>query len=478
MKVLLVVPPMFFGVGVDIGSSYLPPHSGFAYIAASLRERGTKVEIFDSRVEYPAVKRLKKKIGSLKPDVVGITAMTPWIKNASRTADMVKKIDPSIFVVVGGIHATSLPGETLNEFKSFDAAVRGEGEHTMCELVQRLEDDRDFSKVKGIAFRDNGKINVTEPRPWIEDLDSLPFPAWDLLALNKYRARYTFLKKILELPVGTSRGCPYRCIFCNRGSGDRPRFRSIECVLDEIEYWCIGKFGAKKISFHDDSFTLDRKRAIRLCDGLIERGLHEKISWICQTRVDLVDKALLKKMKEANCYDIGFGVESGNPEILSITKKGITLEQARNAFKWTKEVGLKRDVSFMIGNPFETQKTIEDTIRFAFELDPDFFAISIATPFPGTELMKMAEDGFGGLQLRTKNWSRYCSQLGGALSLKQLSRTELERLQRKAYISFYFRPSRIFNMLRFIDPIALPLYALHHLRGIVGISGGGKSENK
>ena len=387
-----------------------------------------------------------KRVEDLKPDVVGITTMTEEFRSASLVARRVKELDPQVCCIVGGPHPTALPTQTLLDERSFDIAVCGEGEHTLYELLTVLQAHNGLNEVRGIAYRTGDEAVLTGPRPWIADLDSLPFPAWELFGANE---------KTRFLPMLSGRGCPFQCIFCMRVSGNKPRFRSIENVLLEVQ-GLIDKFKCRYLYFCDETFTMDKKRLHELCDGFIEAGYNRVLRWRCETRVSTVDEGLLNKMKEAGCDTVGYGVESGNDAILKAIKKGITKAQAMNAVRWAKKAGLTVQTFFILGHPFETKDTANDTIRFARELDPDTAEFSIMTPLPGTEVAAMAERGEGGLRLLSKNYSDYSLQLSNSVELESLPIQELKRLQLKAYMSFYLRPRKFLTLFRVINVKRLP----------------------
>lgn len=457
-KILLINPPT-----EDPSSRVTCPHMGLAYIASFLRSRHFDVYIIDAIIENLKLNDIRKRVIRIKPDIVGLTANTVQIESAALIARMIKDIDSDITTLVGGPHATTLPVETLTEFKSFDIACYGEGEITTYELIKKLENDENISSVKGIAYRIGDVVKLSEPRPFIKNLDSLPFPALDLFPLKKYKPYYDNKKNILELPLSSSRGCPHQCIFCYRTMGHLYRVRSVENIIDEINY-NINRFSSFQIFFVDDTFTLNKERALELCNRLIKEKLNEKISWTCQTRVDSVDKELLQKMKEAGCSYISYGIESSSQRILNIIRKRITKEEIINATLWAKEAGIKVNLNFILGLPFETKKTILDTINLAIKLDPDFVVFSILVPFPGTEVLEMAKTGIGNLQIDGHEWKDYGKHMGNALSLKNLSREELEYLQLKAYMKFYMRPSKIKNIFKLINvPIATD-YLAHNLK--------------
>jgi len=272
----------------------------------------------------------------------------------------------------------------------------------------------------------------------IKDLDSLPFPDYDHLA-----------RKIDTYPIFSSRGCPNNCIFCCRIMGNKIRVRTPKSVVNEIKY-ALSKFRPKLFDFADETFTFPKARTMAICDLIIKEGINKRIKWMAQSRVTLVDQELFEKMKEAGCINVDFGVESGNSEMLKIIKKGITLDEASSAIAAAKQAGLNTGSYFIIGHPFETAETIRETIKFAAKLNTDSVAFGIMVPYPGTEVYEMAVRGEGGYQIISERWEDYDKQLGNALELDGLSRKQLEKWQRKAYLTFYFKNLRLLDGVRLV----------------------------
>jgi len=431
------------------------PHLGLGYLAASLLHAGLKCEVIDAKFEGINLTEVHERIKVCKPDIVGITMVTEDFRSASHVAQLVKEVDSNILVVVGGPHPTAVPTRTLEENKNYDIAVEGEGEFSLCEIVGIIESG-DLSKlreVKGITYRSESGIVRNEPLPLIKDINSVPFPAWELFKTNENTL----------YPIITARGCPFQCIFCQPLYGKTVRFRSVENLLAEVDH-LVSNFGCQKISFQDDTFTLDRKRISEFLDRFIERGYNDRIKWICETRVNTVDLDLLKKIKKAGCISTGFGVESGNEEILKIIKKSITKDQAKNAVKWAKEAGLFTRTFFILGHPYETEETAKETIDFAKELNPDMTTFSIMTPIPSTEVERMAEKGIGGLRLLSKDYSDYSLQLSKAMELEQLPISQLKRLQLKGYLSFYLRKRKFGTILGLINKRRIPKIFWHYTK--------------
>jgi len=412
------------------------PNVGLAYIAGYLRSKRRDCMLIDARFLGIKTDDLIRKVCEAQPSVVGFSAMTHQIEDVAVAAAKLRDVlNKDVLFVVGGSHATALPRETLLQYPVFDVAVVGEGEYTFYELVEAFEDQRSFADIKGIAWRDQDKVKVNEPREFIKCLDSLPFPAWDFFpALKMY-------------PVLSSRGCPFQCVFCMRALGNRVRKRSVKNVIEEIE-WLVEKFGISFFGFCDETFTSDRKRVFDFARLMIEKGLSKKVKWRAGTRVDCVDLELLQKMKEAGCTAISFGIESGNQRVLENIKKGITLEKAIVAVRLAKEAGLKTATYFIIGHPFETEETIRDTVNFATKLNAGFVVFGIMVPYPGTVVCEMAQKGEGNYKIISSDWRDFNKTIGNSLELKNISRHELEKKQLYAYLHFYLHNLRIRDLTR------------------------------
>ena len=440
MNILLINPPQV--------TQYPQPPLGLAIIAAMLEKNGYLVKTLDLPALSLSETSLPMIICREKPDVIGVTAMSPTINSAVSVVKKVKEYDSNVTVVLGGAHATILPEETLQNTPEIDIIVRGEGEQTTLELVKVLEEDPgDIDQVLGITYREGTSIKSNPLRPPILDLDALPFPAFHLLPMGKYRLHPPFGRQTPAMPIITSRGCPFRCIFCSKAVfGKKYRSNSPAYIVDEIRF-LKEKFGVKEIKFYDDVFTLDRKRVVAICKQLKEQGID--IPWSCETRVNLVDDELLGVMKDAGCYMIEYGVESGNQEILNNLKKDITLEKTIEAFKLTHEAGIETVAYFMLGSPQETSETIQETIEFAKKIDPDFVQFSITTPYPDTELYSLAvEEGYVPEKWEEYMYANLKSADDPGFGTKTLSKEELAEWNKKAYMSFYLRWSYVWKRLR------------------------------
>lgn len=472
-KILLIIPPLVLHSDRDVGFKETLPHIGFSYIASYLKSMGLEVRIVDSVALNLNLKNIINIFNEYIPDVVGITASTYQIYEAAKTARAIKDINPEIPVLIGGYHTSAIPGETLREFEEFDFAICGEGEYQTYQLIKSLLNKDNFKDIRGIAYREGREVVITPKQPRITDLNSLPFPAFELLPTDKYRGLYTlFSKRERALPISTIRGCPYNCVFCFKSIGSNVKYRSPANVIEELKR-DVRNFGVTQIVFTDEMFSLDRERACLICEEMIRERLNTKIKWVCQNRVDTVDPELLTLMKRAGCGVISYGIESGNQEVLEKIKKNFKLPLARDAIKWTREAGIMADTNFIIGHPYDTISSIKDTINFAVEINPDTTSFAILTPLPGTEVAKMAPKGIGGLSLIIEDdWSKYGKQIGEALELRDIKRHKLERFHRQAYMRFYLRPKKFLNLFKVVNMKAIPIYLYHSLK--IGIKYGFK----
>ena len=419
---------------------------GLALIAAVLEKEGHQVTVVDANVLRLQPEGVVYRVTDA--DVVGLTAMTPTVNTAASIAHYIKQTNPNSTVILGGAHAILLPEETLATIPEVDVIVRGEGEETIIDLLRALEHKQPLSKIQGISYRQDGKVISTDARSAIVDLDSLPFLAYHLLPMRGYRPHPPHGRALPFAAIITSRGCPYRCSYCSKPVfGNKFRGQSSKRVVDEIAYH-KRKFGIKEFAFYDDVFTLDKQRAYAIADEIIERGL--KIDWTCETRVNLVDKELLRYLKQAGCYSIAYGIESGSQEIVNTLNKDITLEQAEEAVSLSREVGLQTIGYFMIGSPGESPETIRQTIQFAKNLKLDFAQFSITIPLPGAKLYKLYIDGRKGESIPWESfvYADFNKSITPIFESNQLNKDDIQKWIKRAYKEFYLRPSYIWQRIR------------------------------
>lgn len=426
------------------------PPMGLLYLSSVLLENKYNVSIIDADIEDLLLEDVKEKIRKEKPNIVGITMNTFQTKSVFETAQAVKDVNPEIIVIVGGPHPTIVEKELLEACQWIDISVIGEGELTMLEIVKAIEKDGTLGNIDGICYRNGGNIKMTSPRKFIENLDTLPLPAIDLVQpIERYRGIFPSSRKP-TIQVMASRGCPFKCTFCsNPVWGKKVRFRSPESVLNEVE-WLHKRFGVREIFFHDDTFNLNREWFEKICNGIIDKGLNEKIKFKTPFRVNknLIDEELLNLAKKAGFWMIFYGVESGNQKILNITRKGTTLEEIERAFKLTRKAGIKTYGSFMIGNIDENPETIKDTINFAKKIHPDFFGFAIAIPYPGSEFYETAKKrGY----LIEKDFTKYDFRKC-ILRTEYLSETDVEKFATMALLEVKkYRNSLKCKIERFLE---------------------------
>jgi len=438
MKVALINPPRY--------ENYAQPPMGLALLAGVLEREGHKVSIIDANALNLGQEEIAEQ--SCGADVAGITAMTPSIGVAMETARNLKQKAPGLTVILGGAHATLLPRETLDSAAEIDMVVCGEGEDTIVSLLQSIERGKPPGDIAGVGYRTGSETVVTPRADTYVDMDSLPFLAYHLLPWKAYRPHPPHGRDTPFAAIITSRGCPYHCSYCSKPIfGYKFRAQSPKRVVDEIDRLVNG-FGIREIAFYDDVFTLDKKRANEVCAEIIRRNL--RFYWTCESRVNLVDRELLRHLKEAGCYSIAYGIESASPDILKIMDKGITLEQVESAVRLTRQEGLQAVGYFMIGSPGESRESILKTIDFARKLRLDFAQFSITTPFPGTRLYEMYQEINPG---RNISWDSFVyaggkREMSPVFESSQLKSADLSRWVTRAYRRFYLRPSYVWQRLR------------------------------
>ncbi|MGQ9517886.1 MAG: B12-binding domain-containing radical SAM protein [Anaerolineae bacterium] len=405
------------------------PSLGLGYLAAVLERRGDEVRIFDFGLDprRPLEEEVLDVL-AFRPDVIGLTAMTTSYHSAEQTISLLRA-GTHAPMVLGGPHATVFPERTLREQPALDYLVFGEGEETMLELMEVIEGRRDPATVAGLCYRRAGQVMCNPARPLIRDLDALPFPARHLFQLERYPLYAPDGGRMLT--VLTSRGCPYNCSYCFKGIVGRTyRQRSPENLIQELKE-LIRTYGIHNFYFIDDLFTLDVKRLNVLLDMMIAEGLD--IRWQCLARVDRVTPELLRRMAAAGCRQIHYGIESGDQEILERVGKRITLEQVRQAVRWTAEAGIRSKGYFMLGLPGDTEETMEQTIQFAASLDLDDAMFSLTTPFPGTRLWeelvaRSPETQYNSDFSRAYYYNSYTEEIAPFLNVSEVSDQRLSQL--------------------------------------------------
>jgi len=445
MDVLLISPPWIIRKGSFWkGLIANTPSIGLGYLAACLEERGVTVEIIDASARGITLADVRREIEQRAGVAwIGISTTSYQYRMACEVARAAKQASPSSRVVMGGVHPTLFPDEVLQN-RQVDYVVRHEGELTLPELVQGAAPEG----IAGLSYRRDGTVVHNSDRPWIENLDDVPLPAFHRMPMDKSRLSLSIARRTPAMMLIGSRGCPFKCNFCNTTvMGTKYRFRSAENIVSEIRV-LMQRFGIREIHFQDDSFTLNRDRVMRLCDIIIQENID--ISWLCMTHVAAVDQDMLHRMKAAGCHQICFGVESGNQGILRNLNKNTTLDQIRAVVPLMKRAGIDARGSIMVGCPGETEETLERTLAFVKEIDLDLITVTIFTPIPGSKIHEWAKTHN---LLLTEDWTEYT---GGSavMRLPGLSPEAVRRWHLRMYRRFYLRPKFIARQLRKIRSAA------------------------
>ncbi|MDD5439343.1 MAG: radical SAM protein [Candidatus Omnitrophica bacterium] len=450
-KVLLIRPPSVTK-GMNFIATQFPLN--IASIAANLAANDCEVRIWDFDVEPMDEQAFAARLKEFSPLLVGISCYTPTITSGGAIARLVKKHLPGAQTVVGGPHVSALPEATMEEFRDFDIGAVGEGEEVLVELARQARQSGRLDDVPGIWFRKNGAVVTTGPRMPIRDLDKLPFPLRELLNWKLYtgQSHRGFSRSFLKITeIMTARGCPNRCAFCASDvvMGKGVRFRSASYVLKEIDE-CVSRFGVNHFVISDDTFTLNEDRLYEICEGFSRH----KVSWNCNARVWPLSKKILSAMARSGCKGITFGVESGSPRVLKLIKKNVTIEQIRDAFRWSREAGIKLiEADIIVGaHPDETAEDVRMTKKLLAGLAPDIIMASIIVPYPGTEIYRIMSER--GLIFQDKQWDSFT--LFGkepAWRTEHYTPKGLVKLQKDIIAGFYFNPLYMIRMLRKMESL-------------------------
>lgn len=421
---------------------------GLAYLAAILRRDGQHVEIFDAMAEECASNELSLRLRERGEfDIVGMIAFTPSINRVKENMQTLRHLYPRALLGIGGPHVNAMhrigrAQEILDIIPQLDFAVWGEGELTLSEIVSRHSQGRTLDSVKGVIWRSSGKVIINSPRPLIENLDDLPFPAFDLLPLHRYHRTQSSCKREPVRSILTARGCPYTCIFCDRGAfGSKMRQRSVANVLAEVRM-LVENFGTRELRINDEIFTLNTRFVNDFCQGLKPY----KIPWTCHARINHMSKEIARMLKEAGCWAVDFGIESGNNRILKFINKRFTKEEALKTFAVAKDAGLEIRAFFILGFPGEDEATIKETIQFALDSPIDYATFYLPQPYPGTRLYEIAIEEKA---LVSQDWSDFLIEADRPTYVNpNFTSEKLIGYQSEAYRRFYKRPSLIYRHLR------------------------------
>lgn len=438
---LLVQTPNVEGTLLNLPGKELP--LSLLYLAANARRAGHEVAVLDLDFWGGRSPFLENALQRLRPDLVGVSAYTTNVARAGDIAAMVKQWNPEARTVLGGFHASALPARTLAEFPDFDFVIAGEGEHTLVELAAALESGDSPAGLPGIALRSDDEIVQGPPRPLVEDLDALPWPARDLLPLEKYVPDPGSFYSLPTTSILYSRGCPLHCTFCSKSVfHDVIRYRRPENLIEEMRA-CMRDYRLSDFRFVDEGPTMRPARMRELCQAILAAGL--RITWHTYSRVDTVTRDDLELMRRAGCYHVTYGVESGSARTLERIDKRLTLDRAREAIAMTKSLGMECKANFIIGFPWETRDDVTRTLRFAFDISPDLVTINVFKPLPGSRLYDELEESG---ELRHTKWEDYFATSEYLLFKSHFTEREMKRILKRAILRFHLRPRFLWQRFR------------------------------
>jgi radical SAM superfamily enzyme YgiQ (UPF0313 family) len=426
------------------------PGMGVLVLAAVARTHGYRVHLVDAKQQGRSTDEVSRAIVALRPDYLGLSATTVSVTGGGRIAERVKQLLPSVVTVLGGPHVSAIPERTMDAFPSIDYGVVGEGEHSLFELLRRLEAGTSVDNVPGLVFRRGQRVHANPRAPYVDDLDALPMPAWDLLPdfPNGFRPPLFSYPRTPVASVITSRGCPFSCTFCDRStSGKRGRMHSVEYVVQLCRY--LSAVGVRHIIFVDDLFTVRKQRVIDLCRAFLHAGL--RVSWSCNSHPNLLDLDTLRLMKRAGCWQIAYGVESGSQRVLDVVKHEVRIPRMRETLRMTRAAGIRAKGYLMIGHPTEGLDSLAETAEFLKVAELDFCQITKFTPYPGTPAYPTIRD-FGQFD---EDWERM-NAMNFAFVPNGLSTEILESYFDRLYRTFYSRPDVLWTLGRLL--VSQPQY--------------------
>lgn len=418
------------------------PGMGVLVLAAVARTHGYRVHLIDAKQQGTSIEAVSQQIAALRPDYLGLSATTISVTNASRIAERVKQLDPNVTTILGGSHVSAIPERTLTAFPSIDYGVVGEGEFSLFDLLARLEAGGPIDPVPGLAFRRDGRVHANARAPYIDDLDSLPIPAWDLLPDFPHRFQPTMFS-YANTPVAsliTSRGCPFTCTFCDRStSGKKGRMHSVEYVVKLCRH--LVDLGVRHIIFVDDLFTVRKQRVIDLCHAFLDEGF--TFTWNCNSHPNLLDFDTMKLMKRAGCWQIAYGIESGSQRVLDVVKREVRIPRMRETLQMTRAAGIRAKGYLMIGHPTEGLDSLAEMAEFLRTVELDICQITKFTPYPGTPSYPTIRN-FGTF---TEDWEEM-NAMNFVFIPNGLTAEILQQHFESLYRVYYRRPDVLLGLLR------------------------------
>lgn len=428
------------------------------YLAAVVRKQGHGVHAIDQCESGISYQELLRRVEQRNDDVLAVSLLTQAATPALEFLSQVRRRAPNLKIVLGHIHASCFADDILSRDLA-DVVVHDEGEESFPEVLQALENGSSLQGIQGISYRENGTVHHSERRPFVQDLDALPYPAWDLFDIHRYKPPLFVDTRTPLLPILATRGCPYRCVFCSIQMGRKYRVRSTENVLDEMEHF-IDLWGIRQYGFLDANFPLTSDQGQRFCEAMVQRGLQKKIVWATEMRIDVVDRPLLEAMKKSGCTRLQFGIESGTDEGLVGFQKDLSIAVVRENMALIRKYGIETVGLFMLGGPGETREMSKKSIQLACQQGFDLVKFPITVPYPGTALFDryLKDETFS-----DEDWEKFTSYTAeqpykADWLPPDRTKEELLRLQHRAMIKFYLAPRTIYrtllrNTIRFSDMV-------------------------
>ena len=430
------------------------PPLGLLYLTSYLHKHSQHTAtVFDARLKECGYDAIEQSIRGQKPDLVGVTAFSEEYKEAHEIARRSKKVFPQVPVILGGPYATSDYMQALKD-PNIDIAVIGEAEKSFYQLVNALEKSEEWTEIRELAYRSNGEIKKSQCQEFVENLDELPYPAWDIVNLEDYfnrkgtRKRTAFNQhqmKMRVLSVQTTRGCPYRCSYCHNLFGKKLRKRSVENVIGELKLM-KERYNVEEVEFIDDIFNLDIERAKQIFRRIIEEKLDLKFSFPNGLRSDRMDEELLDLFREGGAYRLVFAIESGTPRIQKLVRKNLDLDKAEENIVQAAKRGFSLGGFFMMGFLDETEEEVWNTINFALKSELHTAAFFVVTPFPNTEIWQQAREMGYDLSANPENYFAHYQKVSANIS--RVPSKRLEKLRKIAFRRFYLNPRRLINFMR------------------------------
>ncbi len=420
------------------------PGLGMLVLAAVAQQRGYRVHLIDAKQQGSSCDDVSGQIAALRPDYVGLSATTISVTNGARIAARVKALLPDVVTILGGAHVSAIPERTLEAFPGIDFGVVGEGEVSLFALLERLEQGRPVDDVPGLAYRCNGTVRANPRAPYIDDLDELPMPAWDLLPDFPHRFQPS-LFSYPRTPVATlitSRGCPFSCSFCDRStSGRKGRMHGVDYVVRMCRH--LSELGVRHIIFVDDLFTVRKQRVVEMCQAFLDSGF--TFTWSCNSHPNLLDAGTMQLMKRAGCWQIAYGIESGSQRILDVVKREVRIPRMRETLRMTRAAGIRAKGYVMIGHPTEGLDSLAETAEFLRHVELELCQITKFTPYPGTpSYPTIRQHG-----VFDEDWERM-NAMNFIFLPNGLSEETLETYFDHLYRIFYSRPDVLWGLARLL----------------------------